>query len=256
MGERTAYENGVFCWPELLLTDPDGAKSFYADLLGWDYEDVPLPAGAAYSIAKVGGLSVAGLTPLRDDAAAPAWLSYVKVEDADAASQRATELGGSLEAGPFDVMDQGRRAVLTDRQGAVFALWQPQATVGSQLVNAPGALTWNQLNTSDAEDAERFYSELFGWNAETAEGPDGTRYTTVAVGESPNGGIMAMPAGGPPPSWVPFFVPENLDAAAKAITETGGALHVPPMPVPAGRFLMAADPQGAAFGLFEGELDP
>lgn len=35
-----------------------------------------------------------------------------------------------------------------------------------------------------------------------------------------------------------------------------GKVIVPPMDVPAGRFAIVADPQGASFALFEGKLNP
>ena len=56
---------------------------------------------------------------------------------------------------PFDVMDAGRMAVIQDPTGAVFSVWEPNESIGAQLVNAPGALTLTQLNTSDPEKATR-----------------------------------------------------------------------------------------------------
>lgn len=76
---------------------------------------------------------------------------------------RATELGGSVFAPAFDVMEAGRMAVLADPGGAVFAAWQPKDNPGAGLVNAHGALSLNQLNTRDPDAAVAFYSELFGW---------------------------------------------------------------------------------------------
>ena len=77
----------------------------------------------------------------------PAWNSYITVESADEAAARASELGGTVHAPAFDVLDVGRMAVVQDPQGAYFMVWEPKAHIGAALVNAPGALSWNELAT-------------------------------------------------------------------------------------------------------------
>ena len=69
---------------------------------------------------------------------AASWASYVSVEDADASAARATDLGGRVVMGPFDVRDAARIAVIEDPQGAVLALWEPRRVHGAGLVNDPG----------------------------------------------------------------------------------------------------------------------
>ena len=56
----------------------------------------------------------------------PAWVSYVAVEDADAAAARVRQLGGTVCAEPWEVGEAGRMAVVIDPAGAAFALWQPR----------------------------------------------------------------------------------------------------------------------------------
>ena len=59
MGERTSYPPGTFSWVDLQTTDQDAAKSFYADLLGWEYDEIPIGDGSTYAMAKLQGHSVA-----------------------------------------------------------------------------------------------------------------------------------------------------------------------------------------------------
>lgn len=121
--------------------------------------------------------------------------------------------------------------------------------------NEPGALTLNQLNTSDAERAQEFYSGVLGWRFEPVEGGD-MPYWGIYNGDRLNGGMMPMPAdAGAPSHWLVYFGSENVDDDAGRIGELGGTVMVPPMPIPSGRILVAADPQGAVFALFEGEFD-
>jgi len=256
VGERTEYTPGTFSWVELLTSDADAAKAFYAELMGWTYEDLPLPEGGSYTMVLKDGKRVAGLhQPAPENAGPPAWLSYVTVEDADAAVERAKELGATTLAGPFDVMDAGRMAVLQDSQGAVFAVWEARGSIGAELVNDPGSLTMNQLNAADVDTARGFYSSLFGWRIETvSEDPP---YWGMHNGETLNGGLMELPpGGGAPPHWLAYFTTADIESAAARIPELGGNLVVSPMSVPAGLILVAGDPQGAVFALFEGEVDP
>ena len=51
-------------------------------------------------------------------------------------------------------MTAGRMAVAADPGGATFSMWQPRESIGSYLVNEPGSLVWNELQTSDTEAAD------------------------------------------------------------------------------------------------------
>ncbi|MBA2505031.1 MAG: VOC family protein [Thermoleophilaceae bacterium] len=258
MGERTAYTDGIFCWVELATTDTDGAREFYSGLLGWDYDEAPIPDGSAYITAKLGDKSVGAMYAQGEDQRAvmpPNWLNYVKTSDADGAAAKAGELGGSVEIGPFDVMEHGRMAVLKDPQGAYFAVWQPNAHLGAQVVNGPGALSWNQLNTSNVDGAKSFYTELFGWAAEEVDPESG--YFVWKVGEGLNGGGLGIGDGDPsPPNWTPIFGHADLAGAIEQIASSGGTVITDTMEVPGGgKFFAASDPQGAVFALFEGDYD-
>jgi predicted enzyme related to lactoylglutathione lyase len=255
MGDRTSHTPGTFSWAELSTTDPDAAKRFYGELFGWDYDDQPMPGDAGdYTLAQLNGKQVAALFPAREGMPT-FWGSYVTVESADSTSVRASDLGATLMAEPFDVMEAGRMAIVQDPTGAVFSVWQPHGSIGATWVNGPGALSLNQLNTTDPEAAQRFYAELFGWRFEDVSSEE-TRYWGIYNEDRLNGGMMGMPAGGPAPShWLVYFGSEEVDADAERVGGLGAQVMVPPTDVPGGRFLVAQDPQGAVFGLFSGRFD-
>jgi predicted enzyme related to lactoylglutathione lyase len=260
MGERTSHPPGTFSWTDLSTTDQNGAKAFYGELLGWQAEDIPVEEGVTYTMMRVDGNAVAAVSAMREDqrqqGVPPFWMSYVTVDDADAVAAKAGEAGGTVMAEPFDVFELGRMAVLQDPQGAVFAIWQPRQSIGAELVNAPGALTLNQLNTSDPGAAARFYSDLFGWEIEQ-RGDTDQPYWGIYNQGALNGGMMNLPPGGQaPPHWLVYFATEDLEGATRQIEERGGQIVLPPTPVPAGRIIVARDPQGAYFALWEGQLDP
>jgi len=172
------------------------------------------------------------------------------------AAERAGQLGATVVAGPFDAMQAGRMAVLLDPQGAAFAVWQPREHIGAALVNEAGALSLNQLNTSDPEAAQTFYSDLFGWSYELT-GIGEASYWGINNGESLNGGMMPLTSGPPPPPhWLAYFTAADLGASTARIEELGGRVLVPITPIAVGRIAVAQDPQGASFALFEGPVDP
>src|SRR5690349_19436522 len=111
MGKRTSYPPGTFSWAELATSDADAAKAFYTSVLGWDYRDSPLPDGSVYSMATRDGGDVAAL--FQSDQP-PHWNCYVTVASVDESAARAGELGATVAAEPFDVMDVGRMAVIID----------------------------------------------------------------------------------------------------------------------------------------------
>jgi uncharacterized protein len=259
MGDRTSYTPGTFCWVELHSSDADDAKRFYSGLFGWDFEDREVDRDGVYTLCRVDGKLVGALMqqhPEMEAGVPPNWLSYASTDDVDTTATKAGELGANVMAEPFDVMDAGRMAVVQDPTGAVFAIWQPGGTFGAELVNVPGALTFNQLNTSDQGAAERFYSGLFGWKVESVDTGGGPPYWGIANSEGRmNGGMMDLPDNSGPSHWLAYFGTDDLDATVAKIGELGGQVVVEPTPVPTGRFAVAADPQGAFFAVFEGDFD-
>lgn len=253
MGERERHEHGSFSWTDLATPDAQASKAFYGGLFPWEYTDNPIPDDGVYVMATIGGRAAAAMFETSERH--PAWASYVTVDDVDAETAKAGELGATVFAEPFDVMDVGRMSTIQDPTGAVFCLWQARTSIGAEIVNGPGALSLNQLNTSDPEAAERFYGELFGWRFESVGDADNP-YFGIYRGERVNGGMMPLPPGAPMPShWLAYFGIDDLDAAAGQIGSAGGTLMVEPREVPGGRILVAQDPQGAFFALFAGRFD-
>jgi predicted enzyme related to lactoylglutathione lyase len=254
MGERTSHSPGTFSWVDLATTDTDGAKRFYTGLFGWDVYDRPIPGDGVYTMLLREGKEVAALFEAQEGMPT-AWSSYVTVESAESAASRAAELGGGVMAEPFDVMEAGRMAVIQDPTGAVVSVWEPRESIGAEFVNGPGALTLNQLNTSDPEAAAGFYRELFGWRIEEVAGGDQS-YWGIYNGDTLNGGMMPLPPDSPaPPHWLVYFGSADADADADRIGGLGGQVLVSPFDVPGGRILVAQDPQGAIVGLLAGRFD-
>ena len=48
-------DHGHFHWNELVTADPERAKTFYAETIGWSFEGMPMEDGATYWVAMSGG---------------------------------------------------------------------------------------------------------------------------------------------------------------------------------------------------------
>src|SRR5437588_2153617 len=249
---------GDFCWIELATTDQTAAKSFYAELFGWAASDLPMGPNDFYTTFKIAGRDVGATYTLRAEQreqGIPAhWNIYVAVENADGAAGRATALGAKVLAAPFDVFDIGRMAVLQDPTGAVFSMWQAKRPSGWGIKGVPGTFCAADLSTSDQQAASRFYEQLFGWRVGREEETTGHNYYHLFHHDEYNGGILPPAFRNPetPPYWQIYLQVSDCDAIASKAKNLGANLYMPPMKVEdVGRMAVMADPQGAAFAIFE-----
>jgi predicted enzyme related to lactoylglutathione lyase len=273
MPERDRYLPGVPCWVDTSQPDPEAAVAFYSGLFEWDFRDaMPPDSPGKYFIARLRGGDVAAVGSQPEGGPPMAvWNTYVWVESADETASKVKDAGGRVLTDPFDVMDAGRMAVLTDPEGAAFCVWQAKENRGAQIVNEPGSLNFNGLNTRDAASAKSFYGAVFGW--ETLQlGPDAAIWRLPGYGDfleqsdpdlrkrmaevgAPEGFEDAVATLNPiaddqpdtPAHWSVTFAVDDADATAKRAAQLGGKVVVPPFDAPWVRTTVLADPQGATF---------
>lgn len=118
IGAELVSEPGTFTWSELATKDLPAARGFYQAVFGWGIDGDATSAHAA--IFTVGGKVVCG-AHVAGEREFPAWSVWFAVEDCDASTAKAVELGATVLMPPND-MDFGRGAVLADPQGAVLGL--------------------------------------------------------------------------------------------------------------------------------------
>jgi hypothetical protein len=272
MPERDGYIPGVPCWVDTIQPDPEATLPFYGGLFGWEFEDV-LPEGseAQYFIGRIRGGDVAGVGSVPEGAPPVAmWNTYIWVESADETAAKASDAGGGVAVEPYDVLDLGRMAVLTDPEGAAFCVWQARDHKGARIVNEHGSLNFNGLATRDPEGAMAFYGAVFGWK--TLALPGGSMWTLPAYGDhleegspglreqmagmgAPEGFIDVVAALNPiadddtdtPAHWSVTFGVDDADATAAKAGELGGEIVTEPFDAPWTRMAVIRDPQGATF---------
>jgi uncharacterized protein len=276
--ERDGYPAGVPCWVDTGQPDPEAAVEFYGGLFGWEFEDrMPADSPGRYFVAQLRGRDVAAVGSQPEQAPpTPAWNTYVWVDSADDTTAKVKAAGGNALVEPFDVLEAGRMAVLTDSEGAVFCVWQAKEHKGAQLVNEPGTWNFSELNTRDPEGAKAFYGTVFGWEADTLDFGEGqtTMWRLPGYGDflerrDPDLRRRMAADGAPegfedavawlipmtsdqypddvPPHWNVTFAVDDADAVADRAAKLGGQVRVPPFDAPFVRMTVLSDPQGAAF---------
>ena len=118
-----------------------------------------------------------------------------------------------------------------------------------------GTPCWIDYGAADIEAAKAFYADVLGWGY-TGGGPEFGGYLTVTVDGEQAGGMGPQQDPDDPPKWMTYFATDDAAATAAVITEAGGRILVEPMEVgPMGTMVIAADPQGNPFGLWQSGLN-
>jgi uncharacterized protein len=245
--------HGRFVWYELMTSDAEAAKAFYAEVVGWGTKDASIPG---YTLFTVGKASVGGLVELPEDAsnlgAKPSWIGYIGVSDVDATVDRIKHLGGAVYVPPKDNPNISRFSVVADPQMATLALfkWLRPGLDQPTELGAPGHVGWHELLAADWEKAWDFYGELFGWQKALVDTDVMGTYQLFSVGGQMIGGMFTKPPAVPVPFWLYYFNIGDVDAAAKRVNARHGQVINGPIEAPDCSWVVqCTDPQGAIFGL-------
>ena len=128
IGAKIMNEAGALCWTELTTSNTKTAEAFYTQLFGWMPKHSAAGAPMEYTEFSVAGTPSIGMMPkpAQMPAQVPSfWMPYFQVTSVDTSASKAKELGGKVMVGPNEIPGTGRFAVLTDPQGAAFAVYQP-----------------------------------------------------------------------------------------------------------------------------------
>jgi predicted enzyme related to lactoylglutathione lyase len=215
-------------------------------------------SGMEYVMFTVDDRPVAGLMTIPEGAQKigipAAWLGYVHVDDVDMMAADLVLAGGVVKRPAVDIPGVGRFSLVSDPQGAIFALFHstmagdPPSEVAP---GTPGHVGWHELYAADGPSAFDFYSKNFDWQLQRDfdMGPMGV-YKIFGQAGKDVGGIMTKPDSMPVPAWTFYFTVPAIDAAIERVNASGGSVINGPMEVPGGSWVIQClDPQGAMFAL-------
>lgn len=246
---------GRFMWYELMTADPAAAQGFYTKVIGWG--TAPFEgSNPPYTMWMRGEAPIGGVMALPAEAkamgASSQWLPYVGTPNVDETVAAASGLGAKVRVPPTDIPNVGRFAVVTDPQGATFALFKPGSDPGAEGTPQVGDFSWHELSTTDSTAAWAFYSQLFGWEKTQSMdmGPMGI-YQMYGRGGRTYGGMMNA-APGAPVGWLCYVQVANVAEVVEKTKAAGGRIVHGPTEVPGGdQIAVGIDPQGAGFAVHQ-----
>lgn len=253
-----ANKQGDFIWYELMTSDADAAEKFYAKVIGWSARDA-VEGDKGYRQFSMKDADIAGLLPLTAEmianGAQPCWLGYIGVDDVDQKAASIVAAGGIIHMEPQDIPGVGRFAFVADPQGVMFYIMTgaSEGTSTSFAATEPmvGHCAWNELASTDPDNAVAFYTSQFGWRQEgdMDMGPLG-KYLFFYQGDGMIGAVMPKGPEMPVPMWSYYFRVPDIDEAVATIKANGGQVLQEPIEIPGGDYAMSGmDPQRAAFAL-------
>ncbi len=229
------YGEGVPCWVDAQLPDVEAGKRFYGELFGWTFEDW----FGSFAQALKDGEPVAALVRKVDGRLPTVWTVYFATPDARALARRIRDAGGQIVSAPVPAGELGVTALVTDPEGAVFALWQPEEHPGFGKRHEPGTFAWAELYARDTEAANAFYGDLF---QEALFGPD----AKPDFGRAPVSDVFSERM---PPHFLVHFAVADVAAALEDVKRLGGRVQAPPFETSYGEVAVVTDNQGASFAL-------
>ncbi|MCF1650495.1 MULTISPECIES: VOC family protein [Streptomyces] len=237
MAENRAsvYGEGVPCWVDAQLPDVEAGKRFYGELFGWTFEDW----FGSFAQALKDGEPVAALVRKVDGRLPSVWTVYFATPDAPALARRIRDAGGQVVSAPVPAGELGVTALVTDPEGAVFALWQPEDHPGFGKRHEPGTFAWVELYARDTEAANAFYGDLF---RDALFGPD-------AEPDFGRAAVTDVFSERMPPHFLVHFAVEDVPAALEDVRRLGGRVQAPPFETSYGEVAVVTDNQGASFAL-------
>jgi predicted enzyme related to lactoylglutathione lyase len=246
---------GKFVWFEHVSRDAKKAQAFYGEVLGWKVESWDDPAYDMILAGDTLETMIGGYAAPKNEHQTSHWISYVSVEDVDAAAKAATANGGKVIEEPQDIPGIGRTARIADPHGAELCLFKNDAGDPADPLTtaapAPRRFFWNELHTSDPEGALSFYEKVLGFTHETMDMGAGAAYHILSKGGVGRGGVTGHLQGGAP-HWLPYVAVDDPDATIARARKLGAKIHVAPTDIPGiGRFGVLEDPTGAALAVMK-----
>jgi uncharacterized protein len=254
---------GKFVWFEHVSGDPKKAQAFYREVLGWKVE----PWGdTGYEMVLAGDTPdsmIGGYTKPANSRQKPHWISYVSVDDVDAAAKAAKANGGRVIEEPHDLPEVGRAAKIADPQGAELYVFKnaagdpPDPADPTAAGPPPLRFFWSELHTTDPQKALSFYEKVVGFTHETMHMGPGNDYHVLSRGGVGRGGVTGhlSPDGrekAAAPHWLPYVSVDDPDATLERAKKAGGKVHVGATDIPGiGRFGVLEDPTGAALAVMK-----
>jgi len=242
--------HGKFVWYDLLTEDLAAVKTFYGELLGWEFTDTNYPS---YTLIEHGGRPIGGIVDMArvdPDDNQSQWVSLLSVADVDEAVRVTRSAGGEIHVEPKDLEGIGRIAIVSDPQGAVVSFLRVASGDRPDEKAEHGDWMWTELWTGDVEASSEFYSKLVGYDLQKETILDDIEYVIFTRDDDPRAGVIPRPVEDVRAHWLPYVRVADPAALAAKVEGLGGFVLLEPQEsVRKGTVTIVLDPTGAVLAL-------
>ena len=250
------HHAGKMIWADLVTPDLAAAEKFYGGLFGWTFQ--PVHAGDTnYAVAMLDGRPIGGLVQKAIPAGQhqqSAWLTFLAANDVDGVKKLAVSHGAKVLSDIKSYPLRGRQCVLSDPEGAVFALLASSSGDTPDYLPATGDWIWSSLHAKDAGAEAAFYQNLLGYDVFDLPSDDGLEHLILSTDDYARASAndLEQSSARRHSHWLNFVRVENAaQSAAKAVAMGGRVLVEPRVDRHGGMLAVVADPAGAPVGLME-----
>jgi predicted enzyme related to lactoylglutathione lyase len=250
------HHAGKMVWADLVTPDLGAAEKFYGGLFGWTFQRIH--AGEVnYAVAMLDGRPIGGLVEKAIPAGQhqqSAWLTFLAASDVDSVKKLAVSHGAKVLADVKSYPLRGRQCVLSDPEGAVFALLASSSGDTPDYLPATGDWIWSSLHAKDAGAEAAFYQNLLGYDVFDLPSDDGLEHLVLSTDNYARASAndLAKDSARRRSHWLNFVRVENAaETAAKVVAMGGRVLVEPRVDRHGGMLAVFADPAGAPFGVME-----
>jgi predicted enzyme related to lactoylglutathione lyase len=248
------HHAGKMVWADLTTPDLAAAEKFYSGLFGWTFQRL---GATNYAVAMLEGRPIGGLLEKAIPAGQhqqSAWLTFLAANDVDNTKRLAVAHGAKVLADLKTYPMRGRQCVLSDPEGAVFALLTSSSGDTPDYLPAIGDWIWSSLHAKDAGAEAAFYQNLLGYDVFDLPGDDGLEHLILSTDNYARASAndLERDSARRHSHWLNFVRVENAkETAAKALAMGGRVLVEPRADRHGGMLAVVADPAGAPLGLME-----
>src|ERR1700688_4197402 len=228
----TEHHVGKVVWADLVTPDLGAAERFYGGLFGWTFQTVHTGT-SDYAVALANGRPVGGLFQKSIPAGEhrqSAWLTFIAVPDVETAKRVALAHGAKAVSGIKSYPLRGRQTVLSDPEGAVFAILASSSGDAPDFLAAPGEWIWSSLLSRNPGAEAAFYQLVFSYDVFDLASDDGFEHVILSSDDYARASVNTLPAGSARrhPHWLNFIrVDHTIDTVAKVVSSGGRGLVEP-----------------------------
>lgn len=250
------HHPGKMVWADLVTPDLAAAEKFYGGLFGWTFQRIR--AGEVdYAVVMLDGRPIGGIVEKPIPAGQhqqSAWLTFLSTNNVDDGKKVAVAHGAKVLRDIKSYPMRGRQCVLSDPEGAVFALLASSSGDTADYLPATGDWIWSSLHAKDAGTEAAFYQNLLGYEVFDQPSDDGLEHVILSTDNYARASANDLARGSARrhSHWLNFVrVEKAAETAAKVAAMGGRVLVEPRVDRHGGMVAVFADPAGAPFGVME-----